>query len=55
VVVGPPGSGRSSFLRLLTGRLEGLPGLTFGGDIKYNGYSKDEFELNSSVAYVDQV
>jgi ABC-type hemin transport system ATPase subunit len=55
VVVGPPGSGRSTFLRHISGRLLGVKGLKINGVVKYNGYTANEFELGSSIAFVDQV
>ena len=52
LLLAPPSSGKTTFLRALAGR---LPASAYTGDITYNGYRADEFCPERSIAYVAQV
>ncbi|GIL61721.1 hypothetical protein Vafri_16118 [Volvox africanus] len=54
LLLGPPSCGKSSFMRALTSRLIPAQGKV-SGDIRYNGYKLDEFNVLRSSAYVDQI
>ncbi|GLC42336.1 hypothetical protein PLESTM_001322300 [Pleodorina starrii] len=54
LLLGPPSCGKSSFMRALTGRLIPAQGKV-SGDIRYNGYSMDQFNVLRTAAYVDQI
>jgi ABC-type multidrug transport system ATPase subunit len=51
VLVGPPSCGKTTFLKLLSGR---LPTTFYSGSVKYNGHDLSEFCAQRSVAYVAQ-
>ena len=52
--MGPPGSGKSVFLKNLGGRYKSSPHLRTEGSIKYNGCTTDEFNVARTVGLVDQ-
>lgn len=54
LLLGPPGSGKSTFLRLLSGRLKKSTNLKVDGQMTYNGVTDREFVVERTVAYVDQ-
>eukprot|EP00892_Ulva_mutabilis_P008760 jgi/Ulvmu1/6256/UM028_0114.1 len=54
LLLGPPVSGKSTFLKLLAGRLKGESGLATSGEVLYNGRRGDAFVLERSAAYIDQ-
>eukprot|EP00884_Botryococcus_braunii_P019077 jgi/Botrbrau1/5853/Bobra.0366s0034.1 len=51
---GPPGSGKSTFMKVIAGRLEESSFLRMTGDITWNGRHADEFVLPRSAALVPQ-
>jgi len=55
LLLGPPGSGRSTFLKTLGDKMHGA-GVSVKGDITYNGEAADtdKFVLERAVAYVAQ-
>ncbi|GMH32356.1 hypothetical protein BSKO_00190 [Bryopsis sp. KO-2023] len=55
LILGPPGSGKSVFLQLLAGKLKPSSTLRIRGDLKYNGASKEEFVIERTAAYVEQL
>ncbi|GAX73712.1 hypothetical protein CEUSTIGMA_g1165.t1 [Chlamydomonas eustigma] len=55
LLLGPPGSGKSSFLKALSGRLESSSNLKKSGEILYNGHTFDEFNVIRTSAYVGQI
>ncbi|KAJ0412034.1 hypothetical protein ATCC90586_004580 [Pythium insidiosum] len=56
LVLGQPGSGKSSLLKVLSGRFPLSKDVTLGGEIKYNGRSQSELQsrLPQFVSYVSQ-
>ncbi|KAL3675440.1 hypothetical protein R1sor_025388 [Riccia sorocarpa] len=52
LLLGPPGSGKTTFLRALSGRLE--PSLKVSGEITYNGHNMSEFVAQKTSAYITQ-
>ncbi|GLI71055.1 hypothetical protein VaNZ11_015971 [Volvox africanus] len=54
LLLGPPACGKSTFMRSLTSRMIPAQGKV-SGDIRYNGYKLDEFNILRSSAYVDQI
>lgn len=51
LLLAPPSSGKTTFLRALAGR---LPAGSYTGDITYNGHSAADFSPARSIAYVAQ-
>ncbi|KAJ0405196.1 hypothetical protein ATCC90586_008824 [Pythium insidiosum] len=56
LVLGPPGSGKSALLKILSGRFPIDRNITFSGDISYNDMRRHEIRdrLPRYVAYVDK-
>lgn len=54
LLLGPPGSGKTVFLRALAGRLQYGKHLRMTGSIKYNGRDAREFEVHRTVGLVEQ-
>lgn len=54
LVIGPPGSGKSVFLQLLSGRLREHKGLRRSGSIKYNGVEMEDFVVQRTAGLVEQ-
>ncbi|WOL19176.1 ABC transporter G family member 45 [Canna indica] len=52
LVLGPPGSGKSTFLKALSGKLE--PGLKFRGRVTYNGEEVSDSMPHYLSAYIGQ-
>ncbi|XP_010262843.1 PREDICTED: ABC transporter G family member 31-like [Nelumbo nucifera] len=52
LLLGPPGSGKSTFLRALAGKFE--HGLAKSGNITYNGHMLNEFCVQRTSAYISQ-
>ncbi|KAK7291743.1 hypothetical protein RIF29_07126 [Crotalaria pallida] len=52
LLLGPPGCGKTTFLKALAGKLE--QSLKVSGEISYNGYKLDEFVPQKSSAYISQ-
>ncbi|XP_073222746.1 pleiotropic drug resistance protein 1-like isoform X2 [Cicer arietinum] len=52
LLLGPPGSGKTTFLLALAGKLD--PKLKFAGKVTYNGHAMNEFVPQRTAAYVDQ-
>jgi ABC-type multidrug transport system ATPase subunit len=50
----PPNSGKSTFLKMLAGRVLSSKSLTVSGDVRYNGKPRSEFVLERTAAYIDQ-
>jgi ABC-type multidrug transport system ATPase subunit len=55
LLLGPPGSGKTSFLKAMAGRVGDGKHETLSGDITYAGRQKDDFFMPKMVSYVDQV
>lgn len=56
LLLGPPQSGKTTFLRTLAGLTRSTPGLKFSSsELTYNGMNLDEFVVERSAAYVSQV
>ena len=54
LLMGPPGSGKSVYLKMLAGRFKPSPELRMSGGVKYNGCTSDEFVVPRTVGFVDQ-
>jgi len=54
LVLGPPGAGKSTLLKALSGQIKDHK-LKVSGQVLYNGKSFDEFTVERTAAYVDQV
>lgn len=54
LLLGPPGSGKSLLLQILSGRLRLHKDLRMSGDIKYNGEEMKDFVVQRTAGYVDQ-
>lgn len=52
LLLGPPGSGKTSLLLALAGKLD--PGLKVRGEITYNGHRLNEFVPQKTSAYISQ-
>ncbi|XP_010535889.1 PREDICTED: ABC transporter G family member 38 [Tarenaya hassleriana] len=52
LLLGPPGSGKSTFLQVLSGKLDA--GLKISGDVTYNGHEFHEFVPQRTAAYISQ-
>lgn len=55
LLLGAPGSGKSSFLKLLAGRLRPSHGARLIGKVTYNGHVQDTLEMKRVATYVSQV
>lgn len=55
LLLGPPGCGKSSLLKMLAGRITDGGALNVTGSVKYNGHNLDEFEVVRTAAYVGQL
>lgn len=51
---GPPGSGKSTFMKVIAGRLDESSFLRMTGDVTWNGRHQDEFVLPRAAALVPQ-
>mmetsp|Transcript_4643 Transcript_4643/g.13342 ORF Transcript_4643/g.13342 Transcript_4643/m.13342 type:complete len:1521 (-) Transcript_4643:659-5221(-) len=54
LLMGPPGSGKSVFLKALGGRLKPSSELRWSGEVKYNGLTTQEFCVERAIGLVDQ-
>ncbi len=54
LLLGPPGSGKSTLLKALSGKLD-MASLRLKGDVTFNGHHQDEFVIQRTAAYVEQV
>lgn len=54
LLLGPPGSGKSTLLKALSGKLD-MGSLRVRGDITFNGHTMDEFVIQRTAAYIEQV
>ena len=54
LLLGPPGSGKSTLLKALSGKLD-MASLRVKGDVTFNGHTQDEFVIQRTAAYVEQV
>jgi ABC-type multidrug transport system ATPase subunit len=52
LLLGPPGSGKTSLLLALAGKLD--PDLKVKGKITYNGHTLDEFVPQKTAVYISQ-
>ncbi|KAH9670313.1 ABC transporter G family member 37 [Citrus sinensis] len=52
LLLGPPGCGKSTFLKALSGNLD--PSLKVTGEVSYNGYKLEEFVPPKTSAYISQ-
>ncbi|CAN1121568.1 Pleiotropic drug resistance protein 1 [Linum perenne] len=52
LLLGPPGSGKTSLLLALAGKLD--PSLKVSGKVTYNGHEMDEFVPQRTAAYISQ-
>lgn len=55
LLLGPPGAGKSTLLKALSGKLQGNSPLQVSGDITYNGRTFEEFIVQRTAGYVEQV
>ncbi|KAK9815874.1 hypothetical protein WJX72_011087 [[Myrmecia] bisecta] len=55
LVLGPPGAGKTHLLRTLSGRLKTDELNKVEGEITYNGHRLNEFVVERTSAYIDQV
>ncbi|KAL0035494.1 hypothetical protein WJX77_008879 [Trebouxia sp. C0004] len=54
LLLGPPGSGKSSLLKILAGKIKGNKLVQVNGEILYNGKNFSEFVVERSSGYVEQ-
>eukprot|EP00271_Cylindrocystis_brebissonii_P020897 TRINITY_DN71_c0_g1_i2.p1 TRINITY_DN71_c0_g1~~TRINITY_DN71_c0_g1_i2.p1 ORF type:complete len:1380 (-),score=255.02 TRINITY_DN71_c0_g1_i2:202-4341(-) len=54
LLLGPPGSGKSTFLKALAGQLPSTSTLTVTGDVKYNNVPFHQFVPQRTSAYIAQ-
>lgn len=54
LLMGPPGSGKSVFLKALGGRLKPSSELRTSGSIRYNGLDTSDFCVERAIGLVDQ-
>ncbi|GBF90608.1 ABC transporter G family member protein [Raphidocelis subcapitata] len=54
LLLGPPGCGKTTLMRVLAARLRGCGALRVEGEVLYNGHSKDEFAVERVAAFVGQ-
>ncbi|KZV47395.1 pleiotropic drug resistance protein 3-like [Dorcoceras hygrometricum] len=52
LLLGPPGCGKTTFLKALSGNLK--KSLKVTGEVSYNGYKLDEFVAQKTSAYISQ-
>ncbi|KAL2624782.1 hypothetical protein AAZV13_07G014600 [Glycine max] len=52
LLLGPPSSGKTTFLLVLSGRL--TPNLNVSGKVTYNGHGMNEFVPQRTAAYISQ-
>ena len=52
--MGPPGAGKTVFLKMLAGRFKPSADLRISGSVKYNGCTSNEFVVERTVGLVDQ-
>ncbi|KAK9830492.1 hypothetical protein WJX72_012062 [[Myrmecia] bisecta] len=55
LLLGPPGSGRSTLLKALAGQLEHDKAIRVGGEVTYNGEQFDSFVPERTAAYISQI
>jgi len=55
LLLGPPGCGKTTLMRVLAARLKGCETLDVEGQVLYNGHSKDECAVERVTAFVEQV
>ena len=58
LVLGPPGAGKSTFLRAIAGRLSVDRGSHVKGTVTYNGKTfedKTKFHIENAIAFIDQL
>lgn len=54
LLLGPPASGKSTLLKMLAGKMEGITSVKKSGKVTYNGRSFDEFLPQSASVYIEQ-
>ena len=54
LLMGPPGAGKTVFLKMLAGRFKPSADLRISGSVKYNGCTSNEFVVERTVGLVDQ-
>lgn len=54
LLLGPPSSGKSTFLKVLAGRYQDSAKLRVKGSVTYNAHSFDEFMVNRTSGFVSQ-
>ncbi|KAK9807392.1 hypothetical protein WJX73_000014 [Symbiochloris irregularis] len=55
LLLGPPGAGKSVFLKALGGQLPTSKYVRRKGSVKYNGHTQEEFVVQRTIALVDQI
>ncbi|MEW5312137.1 MAG: hypothetical protein WDW38_003787 [Sanguina aurantia] len=55
LLLGPPSCGKSTFLKLLSGRLKVGGKYTAEGSVLYNGESSESFHMQRTAAFADQI